>query len=200
MDLMQADSYGDESVAWPSYVDFLSTFSFVLFIFIGSLLFLMHGQIGERTFAAKVSEYVSRLRKEGIEVTVEGRKIRYDLRHQVAFATRQATLTSDHEAYLRKIAHELPAGLAAAGECKVVVLGKADAKKYPNDPFGNWDLSARRALAVLRFLYNCTDCGYGPEMQKRLVLLGEGDVESSGASGDDRRVDLIIDCTRETAP
>jgi flagellar motor protein MotB len=109
-------------------------------------------------------------------------------------------LTPAHEAYLRKIAKELPAGLAAAGPCKVVVLGKADAKKYPNDPFGNWDLSARRALAVLRFLYSCTDCGYGPEMQKRLVLLGEGDVESSGASGDDRRVDLVIDCTREIAP
>ena len=200
MDLIQAESYSDEGVGWPSYVDFLSTFSFVLFIFIGSLLFLMHGQIGERTFAAKVAGYVERLRKQGIEVTVEGRKIRYDLRHQVAFATRQATLTAQHEEYLRKIARELPAGLQAAGPCKVVVLGKADAKKFPNDPFGNWDLSARRALAVLRFLYNCTDCGYGPEMQKRLVLLGEGDVESAGASGVDRRVDLVIDCTREIAP
>ncbi|HEY3738219.1 MAG TPA: hypothetical protein VGL53_00170, partial [Bryobacteraceae bacterium] len=80
MDLLQAESYGDESVGWPSYVDFLSTFSFVLFIFIGSLLFLMHGQIGERAFAAKVEGYVSHLRQQGIEVTVEGRKIRYDLR------------------------------------------------------------------------------------------------------------------------
>jgi flagellar motor protein MotB len=200
MDLLQEDSFGDESVGWPSYVDFLSTFSFVLFIFIGSLLFLMHGQIGERAFASKVNDYVTRLRKEGIEVTVEGRKIRFDLRRQVAFGTRQATLTSEHEAYLRKVAHELQPGLDTAGQCKVVVLGKADAKKYPNDPFGNWDLSARRALAVLRFLYNCTDCGYGADMQKRLVLLGEGDVDSAGASSDDRRVDLVIDCTREIAP
>jgi flagellar motor protein MotB len=200
MDLLQEDSYGDESVGWPSYVDFLSTFSFVLFIFIGSLLFLMHGQIGERAFASKVSAYVSRIRKEGIEVTVEGRKIRFDLRRQVAFGTRQATLTSEHEVYLRKVARELKPGLDAAGQCKVVVLGKADAKKYPNDPFGNWDLSARRALAVLRFLYNCNDCGYGLDMQKRLVLLGEGDVDSAGASSDDRRVDLVIDCTREVAP
>ena len=200
MDFLQEDSMGDEGVGWPSYVDFLSTFSFVLFIFIGSLLFLMHGQIGERAFASKVSDYVTRLRKQGIEVTVEGRKIRYDLRRQVAFGTRQATLTAAHEAYLRKIARELPAGLQAAGPCKVVVLGKADAQKIANDPFGNWDLSARRALAVLRFLYNCTDCGYGAEMQKRLVLLGEGDVDSTSASRDDRRVDLVIDCTREIAP
>ena len=200
MDFLQEDSMGDEGVGWPSYVDFLSTFSFVLFIFIGSLLFLMHGQIGERAFASKVSDYVKHLRKQGIEVTVEGRKIRYDLRRQVAFGTRQATLTSEHEAYLRKIARELPAGLQAAGPCKVVVLGKADAQKIANDPFGNWDLSARRALAVLRFLYNCNDCGYGVEMQKRLVLLGEGDVDSTSASRDDRRVDLVIDCTRETAP
>lgn len=199
MDFLHEDSMGDEGVGWPSYVDFLSTFSFVLFIFIGSLLFLMHGQIGERAFESKVSDYVTRLRKEGIEVTVEGRKIRYDLRRQLAFKTRQATLTEEHEAYLRKIARELPAGLQAAGPCKVVVLGKADAQKS-NDPFSNWDLSARRALAVLRFLYNCNNCGYGAEMQKRLVLLGEGDVDSTSASSDDRRVDLVIDCTREIAP
>ena len=73
MDFLHEDSMGDEGVGWPSYVDFLSTFSFVLFIFIGSLLFLMHGQIGERAFESKVSDYVTRLRKEGIEVTVEGR-------------------------------------------------------------------------------------------------------------------------------
>ena len=199
MDFLQEDTMGDEGIGWPSYVDFLSTFSFVLFIFIGSLLFLMHGQIGERAFAGKVENYVAHLRKQGIEATVEGRKIRYDLRRQVAFGTRQATLTAEHESYLRKVARELPAGLKAAGPCKVVVLGKADAQKS-NDPFSNWDLSARRALAVLRFLYNCTDCGYGAEMQKRLVLLGEGDVDSTSASRDDRRVDLVIDCTREIAP
>jgi flagellar motor protein MotB len=199
MDLLQAESFGDESVGWPSYVDFLSTFSFVLFIFIGSLLFLMHSGIGDKAFEAKLSSYVAKLQKEGIEAKVEGRKIRFDLRNHVAFATRQATLTSQHEEYLRKIAHELQAGLDTAGPCKIVVLGKADAVKYANDPFGNWDLSARRALAVLRFLYNCTDCGYGQDMQKRLVLLGEGDVDSSRASGDDRRVDLVIDCTREVS-
>src|SRR5947209_1861455 len=101
MDLLQAESFGDESVGWPSYVDFLSTFSFVLFIFIGSLLFLMHGGIGEKAFEEKVAPYVAKLKKEGIEAKVENRKIRFDLRNHVAFATKQATLTSQHEDYLR---------------------------------------------------------------------------------------------------
>jgi flagellar motor protein MotB len=79
------------------------------------------------------------------------------------------------------------------------VVGKADASKFKGDPFGNWSLSAKRALNVLQFLYDCPDCGYGPEMRKYLVLLGEGDVESRKAGADDRRVDLEIDCTHEVA-
>ncbi len=200
MDLLQGDPYSDENVGWPSYVDFLATFSFVLFLFIGSLMFLMHGQLGDRLFAAKVAAYVDGVKGQGIEVSVEGRKIKYDLRRNIDFKTKSAVLTDKHKDYLRRIAKVLPGGLKAAGDCKVVVLGKADAAKFL-DPFGNWNLSAQRALAVLQFLYNCTECGYRPdEIRSRLVLLGEGDVESRGTSPDDRRVDLVIDCTREVSP
>jgi flagellar motor protein MotB len=200
VDHLQVDPYGDESVAWPSYVDFLATFSFVLFIFIGSLLYLMYGQLGNRLFAAKVAKYVTHLKQQGIEVSVEGQKIKYDLRRYVDFEPNSAELTTKHKEYLQRVARVLPDGLQAAGDCKIVVLGKADAAKFKDDPFGNWNLSAKRALAVLRFLYNCPNCGYGPEMRGKLVLLGEGDVESKGASADDRRVDLVIDCTREVPP
>jgi flagellar motor protein MotB len=200
VDHLQADPYGDESVGWPSYVDFFATFSFVLFIFIGSLLYLMYGQLGDRLFAAKVAKYVTHLKQQGIEVSVEGQKIKYDLRRHVDFDQNSAELTPRHKEYLRRVARVLPDGLQAAGVCKIVVLGKADAAKFKDDPFGNWNLSARRALAVLQFLYNCPDCGYGPEMRRKLVLLGEGDVESTSPNADDRRVDLVIDCTREVAP
>lgn len=191
------DTYADESVAWPSYVDFLSTFSFVLFLFIGSLLFLMHGQIGDRLFAAKVKRYVEQLRQQGIAVSVQGRKIKFDLTHQVDFVRGSAELEPRHTEYLRRVGRMLPLGLHTAGDCKVVVVGKADAAKYAGNPFGNWSLSAERALNVLQFLYTCPDCGYGPEMRRNLVLLGQGDIESKRAGAADRRVDLEIDCTHE---
>jgi flagellar motor protein MotB len=188
--------YGDEGVGWPSYVDFLATFSFVLFIFIGSLLFIMHGKLGERDFEGRVSDWVAGLQAEGIDVKVEGRKIKFNLTQQVNFAMSSAVLSREGERNLRRVAGKLPKGLDVAGDCKVVVLGKADAVQYRGDPFGNWRLSAARALAVLRFLHNCEDCGYGREMRGKLVLLGEGDVESQQEAQDDRRVDLVIDCER----
>ncbi|MEO8660688.1 MAG: hypothetical protein ABI693_19615 [Bryobacteraceae bacterium] len=197
MDPLHSEGYGEEGIAWPSYVDFLATFSFVLFIFIGSLVFLMHGQLGDRVFERKVKPYVQMVLRKGIDVRVDGRRIRFDLRRHVDFENNSAVLAERHMVYLRRLAKELPAGISAAGQCKIVVLGKADSAKFRGDPFGNWSLSARRALAVLQFLYNCTDCGYGPEIQKTLVLLGEGDVQSARPGADDRRVDLVIDCTRE---
>jgi flagellar motor protein MotB len=201
VDHLHTDPYNsDENVSWPSYVDFLATFSFVLFIFIGSLLYMMYGQLGNRRFAAKVAKYVTHLKQQGIEVSVEGQKIKYDLRRNIAFVPGLAELNADQKEYLRRVAQTLPEGLHAAGDCKIVVLGKADSAKFKEDPFGNWSLSARRALAVLQFLYDCANCGYGPEMRGKLVLLGEGDVESTGVGADDRRVDLVIDCTREVAP
>jgi flagellar motor protein MotB len=193
----EVDVYADESVGWPSYVDFLSTFSFVLFIFIGSLLFLMHGQLGDRIFAAKVNRYVENLRRQGIEVSVNQRKIRFDLTRKVDFANKSYQLEQRHIEYLRRVGRALPEGLRTAGNCKVVVVGKADAAKFLGNPFGNWNLSAQRALTVLRFLYDCQNCGYGPEMRKYLVLLGEGDVDSQRVGAADRRVDLEIDCTHE---
>ncbi len=87
-----------------------------------------------------------------------------------------------------------------ASDCNIVVLGTADAVKFQNDPFGNRSLSAKRALAVLQYLYNCQDCGYDEVLRNKLVLLGEGDVKATGKpDASDRRVDLVIDCTREVS-
>jgi hypothetical protein len=38
---MDEDRLTDETVAWPSYVDFLSTYAFVLLLFVGGLLYLL---------------------------------------------------------------------------------------------------------------------------------------------------------------
>jgi flagellar motor protein MotB len=192
------DDQGGENVAWPSYVDFLSTFIFVLFVFIGSLLFIVHGQVREREFQIKMSDFMKRLEDNGTPATIEGRKIRWDLRKQLDFGSFSSELNDKHRAYLRKVARQLPVALEKAGDCSVVVLGAADSAPVQGDVFGNWRLSSNRALSVLEFLYECEDCGYDKSMQRRLTLLGEGDTKAdrTRVSEEDRRVDLILDCSK----
>ena len=201
---MQDDEYGaengDENVAWPSYVDFLSTFTFVLFIFIGSLLFILYGQLPERMFQMRMETFMKQLEVNGTPATIDGHRVRWDLRRQLDFAPSSAVLNEKHKTYLRKIAQQLPQGLKDGGDCRIVVLGTADSTPFANDPFGNWNLSSQRALRVLEFLHQCADCGYGLEMRRRLTLLGEGDTraDKNRAADDDRRVDLILDCSIDT--
>lgn len=197
MEYLQTDGF-DDSAGWPAYVDFLSTFCFILFIFIGSLLFIMFGGLSEKNFQRKVDPWIEHLKAEHIDVTVDGLKIHFDLRKHVDFANNSYELKPDHKEYLARLARELPAMPKIARDCNIVVLGTADAVKFQNDPFGNWSLSAKRALAVLQFLYNCQDCGYDEALRNKLVLLGEGDVKATGRpDAGDRRVDLVVDCTRE---
>ena len=191
--------YGDENMAWPSYVDFLSAFSFVLFIFIGFLLYMLYGQVPEQMFKLRTQKFVSELhaRNPKLEPRVEGMRLVWDLSKALNFKEGSAVLAASHRNYLAELARELPRALQDAGpNCRVVVLGTADSRPFPNDPFGNWNLSAERALSVLRFLYSCDTCGYGAEMRKKLTLSGEGDTRANArASSRDRRVDLVIDCT-----
>jgi flagellar motor protein MotB len=198
---MNIEDFGDENVGWPSYVDFLSTFSFILFIFIGSLLFILYGQLPERLWQIRVAPFVKQMGAIGIPVMVEGMRIRWDLRNQLDFATGSSNLSNEHKAYLKRVARQLPAALKVAGDCRVIVSGTADSKQYPNDPFGNWALSAKRALNVLEFLHECPDCGYGVEIRKKMVLFGEGDTRANQVKAmvEDRRVDLIIDCTKDAS-
>jgi flagellar motor protein MotB len=192
--------YGDENIAWPSYVDFLSAFSFVLFIFIGFLLYMLYGQVPEQMFKLRTQKFVEELhsRDPNLAPRVEGMRLVWDLSKELNFADGSPQLTAAHRAYLAQLARELPRGLRDAGpNCSVVVLGTADSRPFVNDPFGNWNLSAQRALSVLRFLYSCTTCGYDAvEMRKKLTLSGEGATRANTrALSKDRRVDLVIDCT-----
>lgn len=82
---------------------------------------------------------------------------------------------------------------------RIVVRGLADSQQCPSDPFCNWEISARRAQEVLKFFYNCLDCGYGEsaeQVRRLLVVSGDGDTASTDRgknSSQDRRVDIILD-------
>jgi len=180
----------DEGVAWPSYVDFLSTFTFVLIIFVGSLLYLLSGDIRQRAMDRVIGPYMTGLTRAGITNYREGNKVILPLKGKVDFDTNAANIKPEHVHYLREIGSQLSSPDAK----RIVILGFADSQPCRSDPFCNWQLSALRAEEVLKFFYLCSDCGYGQDVQRKLILRGEGNL-SSGLlpSALDRRVDVIIE-------
>lgn len=185
------EQFSDESVAWPSYVDFLSTFVFILILFVGCLVFFI-SDVQVRAQKHKQLEELSRkLSEQKIANVVDGEQIVLSLRGEVEFDSNKWELGDKGKEYLRKAGYQI-AKLPTAE--RIVVQGFADTDKCPNDEFCNWQYSANRAIEVLKFLYKCTDCGYGPEVKRRLVLAGNGDLSAGKiANRNGRRVDVILD-------
>jgi len=186
----------DENVGWPSYVDFLSTFIFLLILFIGSLVFQVSGVMAQEKMKRELRRVAG-----GIKVSnyVRQNKIFIPLADQVRFESNSAVLDALAQERLRKVGQQIAKACSDPQVyCKrVVVEGHADHVPVKSDPqFGNWKLSANRALNVLQFFYGCNDCGYGEEIRSRLTLSGEGDIGArrsfAGSSGD-RRVDVILE-------
>lgn len=186
----------DENVGWPSYVDFLSTFIFLLILFIGSLVFQVSGVMAQQKMKRDVGRVASEIK---VPNYIRQNKIFIPLADQVKFESNSAVLNDDAQKRLRAVGQQIARACSDPQVyCKrVVVEGHADRVPVKNDPrFGNWKLSANRALNVLEFFYGCNDCGYGEQIRSRLTLSGEGDIgatRSFAGSSEDRRVDVILE-------
>ena len=190
--MLDQDESTDENIAWPGYVDFLCTFVFVLIIFIGSLLYLLSGDINKRIINKRIAPVEQKLKSAGMPYLREGSKLLFKLNGKVEFETNAVKIRPDQERFLREIGNQF----TSPGLKKIMVKGLADSQPCLSDPFCNWDISSRRATEVLKFYYNCTDCGFDARIRKMLILSGEGDTssDSSGrANSSDRRVDIILD-------
>ena len=200
---MFEDDEQDEGIAWPSYVDFLCTFIFVMIIFIGSLLYILSGDIGDRTFKVAVANTQNALKQANIRYQVRSKKLY--IKDQVwfdqgcpddAIPRCPKGLTPDNLAHLREVANIVAKN---GGWNRIVIEGRADKTPYRDaagniDKFKNFDLSARRAMQVLRFFHDCLNCGYVPdEVRPKLALSGLGNKNNTGADQDERRVDIILD-------
>src|SRR5579884_2476248 len=89
----------DENVGWPSYVDFLSTFIFVLILFIGSLVFQISGVIAQHKRTQILRAKSDVITRAGIRNIVRQNKILIPLNEQVNFSTGSALIdvvASDH--------------------------------------------------------------------------------------------------------
>jgi flagellar motor protein MotB len=198
----------DEGIAWPSYVDFLSTFIFVMIIFIGSLVYILSGDIGDRTFKVAVANTKTALGQAHIDYRLQSKKIYIPLKDQIKFETGcpDATkvscpkgLSDENVAYLRKVAKVIAQD---RGWKQIIIEGRADATQYKDgtgkidklSEFKNFDLSTRRAMEVLEFFHDCFDCGYDPKsIRPKLVLSGLGNKNDTGPDQGERRVDVVLD-------
>jgi|SRR5271170_1142753 flagellar motor protein MotB len=188
----------DENIGWPSYVDFLTSFAFVLIMFVTWSVNLIAGVEREQKIHESLERTQSKFVKAGFEAIIEGHKLKIPLTNKVVFKLSKADLDDSSQGRLRE------AGKLIAGEPDVkwiIVEGYSD-RLQAKDEFFNWTLSVNRAEAVLRFLYSCTDCNYNPkDIRPKLVLYGVGDLESTTLKGvdlskgvaGDRRVDIILD-------
>lgn len=187
----------DEDVAWPSYVDFMSAFVFILLLFLFSAVLVVSGAIERQRAKTLVGSFIEG--QPDIPWVAEETMARLTLPDTLRFAPESATLSDDAKSYLRTVGR----GMAnVEGINRIIVEGFADKLQFKNDPFGNWKLSAARAIAVIEFFYTCRDCGYDPEkIRAKLVLRGDGDASAQPLTGaelrlgrpQDRRVQILVD-------
>lgn len=196
---MYEDVLTDENVGWPSYVDFLASFAFVLILFVTWSVNLLAGVEREQAIRASLERIKTDFRQAGFEAVIEGRKLRIPLRNKVVFRLNETELDKSATFHLREAGKKIAANPDVR---RIIVMGYADRVKPKHDEFFNWKVSVDRAEAVLKFLYTCADCGYKPEdIRPKLVLHGDGDLDSrqltateaqTGEAGD-RRVDIVLD-------
>jgi hypothetical protein len=198
-----------ESVAWPSYVDFLSTFIFVLIIFLSSLLYLMAQGIRQGQFDQDTAKSIPELKGLGFRPKKGRLQLTVPLDGKLQFGKGcpgkdgcPTELTESERSVLRELAERI--GKDHRRCARIVIRGQADSDKYRNpitgevDEFGNYDLSNRRASMVLRYLLaGCEECSDGfKSLRSKLTLAGVGDTlatKNTTARDDDRTVNIVVD-------
>lgn len=199
--MFDENATAEENIGWPSYVDFLATFAFILMLFIGSTVYLIADVERRELVAQRLQGLQAILTAQGFHPSAEGEMLRVPLTGKVEFEPLKSMLDSRAQNNLRIAGSQI--GIYP-GVRKIVVQGYADRDpvrvrgetgQRVDDPFGNLNISVERALSVLRFLYECRDCGYKlEEVRPRLALRGEGDTDANKKQTltSDRRVDILI--------
>jgi outer membrane protein OmpA-like peptidoglycan-associated protein len=196
---MDHEQLPDENLGWPSYVDFLASFAFVLIFFVVWSVNLITGAEKEREIQTKLTDIKNGFIDAGFEAFIEGHKLRIPLRNKVSFQLNGYKLDETARRNLREAGYLIASNPHIR---RVIVYGYADKVQPRHDQFFNWQLSVNRAMEVLRYLYLCSDCGYRPEdIRPKLALRGDGDLdarilqglEAQRGDAGDRRVDIILD-------
>jgi flagellar motor protein MotB len=127
--MFEEEQFADEHIGWPSYVDFLSSFVFVLIVFVGSLLYLLSGDIHQRLMDQKIRPIEKELQGAGIDVRREGNKLILPLQTKVEFETNHADIRPKYYRYLREVGKHF----SNQSVKRIVILGFADSQPCRSD-------------------------------------------------------------------
>lgn len=194
----------DDSLAWPSYVDFLFAFCFVLVLSLGYMTFItVHGVEGQ-DFLREAKAGRASLKEMGITPIIDWnrRTIEIPLSQYISFETGcpgkkgcAQELSAEEQENLRRVARLLSAKFGASHT--IFLRGQADSDRGSDD-FVNFHVGNERALAVYKVLFYCAAvCGLdGPSGSlKKVQLANAGDTLAQAKSAEkiDRTVTIILD-------
>lgn len=199
------DSFDEEITAWPSYVDFLLSFCFVLVLALGYMVFIsVHGVEGE-DFARDATSGEAALKQMGLDPRVDWNEHRvyvplrfvvFDVGCPMKKTGCPQDLPADQQDELRKVAQTLSTRFQASRT--ILLRGQADRTKGSDD-FTNFRVASERAVAVYKVLLLCAEaCGLNKVngSLSKVQLDNVGDTQASGTGKEDRTVTLILDYTR----
>jgi hypothetical protein len=194
----------DDGLAWPSYVDFLFAFCFILILSLGYMAFSavrgVEGQDFERE-AISGRAALERMKITPI-IRADQRTIEIPLSTFLIFEkgcpgklTCAKELSDDQQERLRQLAGLFSTEFGAAH--KILLRGQADREKGSDD-FVNFRLGNERALAVYKVFFRCASaCGLdgatGSLRKVQLANVGDTLAAVSETSELDRTVTIILD-------
>jgi len=182
----------DESVAWPSYVDFLSSFAIIMILFAGYMAFLLSNGVRDTAFMADVDK-VSAIK--GATPDWDRREIQVNLSDVLTY-DRGCPLRKDgclemdpqQQENLREIGRQI--GEYYPHSSRISVQGRAD-KEQGKDPYRNMEVAGSRAMEVFKILKECKTCA--PEFRSKLEIANVGDTRAYGIGPEYRTVFIILD-------
>lgn len=197
----------DEALAWPSYVDFLFSFCFVLLLSLGYMAFTAVQGVEGQDFRREALSGRAALEKMGITPVIDWdrRTIAIPLSAYISFdegcPTKQSCpkeLTPGEQDAVRRVSNLFSSEFSSAHT--ILLRGQADAEKGSDD-FRNFTLGNDRALAVYRVLFHCgSACGLDGNngSLRRVQLANAGDTLAGAGSANknDRTVTIILDYSR----
>lgn len=196
----------DESVAWPSYVDFLSTFAILMILFAGYMAFLLSNGVRDTEF---LSDVESTAPVAGVSVDADRRQIQVNLSDVISYMTgcpgrktpprkedihKQETCEIDNAG--RKKLQEIAVKIAQAypHASRISVQGRADTQPGSSD-YTNMEVAGRRAMQVFETLNECKACS--EEFHRKLEIANVGDKRALGVGPEFRTVFLILEYAQD---
>lgn len=193
----------EQGIAWPSYVDFLFAFVFVLILALGFMTYAMvHGVESEDLDieGARVSEALKSLSVES-HVNFDQHTVEIPLSGIISFEEgcpgkpTCASLTVEQEQKLIAVWKVI---VSNNPNTHTILLRGQASSTQGKDAFTNFEVGNRRALLVYQKLYGCGEaCGFDINNYalKKVQLANAGDTLVSGpaVNPDDRTVTIVLD-------